>query len=463
MRKQLHLLLFVFLASVTSMQAQTYPTTEWADLADTSWFDAELDEFSITTPEALAGLAELVNDGNTFEDKTITIDEAIDLDGNLWTPIGIDIPIPFSGTVEGNDNTISNLWIDLPNQSVAGLFGQVTGGTLSNIIIDTSHIVAADTAGTLVGNISTGSSIDNCHAKNVDVSATGENTGGLVGGLLTDSNISNSSSSGDVVGVNQIGGLVGTAWDKTEITESYSEGTVTADYLAGGLVGYCTFAFGPNRINTVNNSYSRADISVTSGRAGGLYGGGDAALVITNSYATGTVSAPEFEGGFIGAFGGGDIIIANNYFDTESSGLTDGVGGFTGPTQSFDITGKTTQEMKTEAFVSLLNAESEDAPWSINPDHNDGYPAFDSYLSTSQPESIALALDIYPTIVDNQINVSSELELEAFRIYNYSGQMVSEGNLKHNKTINANGLSAGTYLLNIITTKGTVTKKFIKK
>lgn len=100
---------------------------------------------------------------------------------------------------------------------------------------------------------------------------------------------------------------------------------------------------------------------------------------------------------------------------------------------------------------------------SINPDQNDGYPAFDSYLSTSQPENIALALDIYPTVVDNQINVSSELELEAFRIYNYSGQMVSEGNLKNNKTISANGLSAGVYLLNINTTEGTVTKKFIKK
>lgn len=192
------------------MQAQTYPTTEWSDLADTSWFDADLDEFSITTPEALAGLAELVNEGNTFEGKTITIDEAIDLDGNLWTPIGDAIAIPFSGTVEGNENTISNLWIDLPSQSVAGLFGQVTGGTLSDITIDTSNIVAADTAGTLVGNISTGSSIDNCHAKNVDVSSIGENTGGLVGGLLTDSSIANSSSSGDVVGVNQIGGLAGT-------------------------------------------------------------------------------------------------------------------------------------------------------------------------------------------------------------------------------------------------------------
>ncbi|MDN6280709.1 MAG: T9SS type A sorting domain-containing protein [Psychroflexus sp.] len=233
--------------------------------------------------------------------------------------------------------------------------------------------------------------------------------------------------------------------------------------LAGGLVGYCTMAFGPNRINTINNSYSRANITATTGRAGGLFGGGDAALVIMNSYATGTVSAPEFEGGFIGAYGGGDIIISNSYFDTESSGLTEGVGGFTGPTQSYEITGKTTGEMKTEAFVSLLNAESEDAPWSINPDQNDGYPAFDSYLSTSQPENIALALDIYPTVVDNQINVSSELELEAFRIYNYSGQMVSEGNLKNNKTISANGLSAGVYLLNINTTEGTVTKKFIKK
>lgn len=463
MRKQLHLLLFVFLASVTSMQAQTYPTTEWADLADTSWFDAELDEFSITTPEALAGLAELVNDGNTFEDKTITIDEAIDLDGNLWTPIGIDIPIPFSGTVEGNDNTISNLWIDLPNQSVAGLFGQVTGGTLSNIIIDISHIVAADTAGSLVGNLSTESSVINSHATNANITCSGYNCGGLVGGLLTDSSVSNSSAIGEITGESQIGGLVGSAWDKTDITNSYSEGNITADYLAGGLVGYCTMAFAPYRTNAVNNSYSRANVTVILGRAGGLYGGADSDLLITNSYSTGTVYAPEFEGGFIGAFGGGSIDIENTYFDTESSELTEAVGGFTGPTQTYDIEGKTTAEMKSQAVVDLLNTGSNDNPWTLDANENDGYPILDQTLSTTHPKEIKLALDIYPTVVDSQINVSSELELEAFRIYNYSGQMVSEGNLKHNKTINANGLSAGTYLLNISTTEGTVTKKFIKK
>lgn len=377
----------------------------------------------------------------------------------------MDTNVPFSGTVEGNNNTISNLWIDKTGSEgdYQGLFGQITSGSLSDIKIDGANLNINDTSGTLAGDVTSNSTIDNCHVTNYNLTGNSYNCGGLVGALLSVSSVSNSSASGDINSINQIGGLVGTVFLGATISNSYSEGTVTAGYLAGGLVGYCTVnKFGANPVNVIDNSYSRANIVVINGRAGGLFGGSDGALLLKNSYSTGTVTAPEYQGAVIGAFGGGGIVIENTYFDTESSELTEAVGGFTGPTQNYDIEGKTTAEMKSQAVVDLLNSGSSDNPWTLDANENDGYPILNQTLSTTQPEEIKLALSIYPTVADSKINISTQLDLETFKVYNYSGQIVLDGKIE-NKTIQVNTLSEGVYLLNIMTEQGAVTHKFIKK
>jgi len=181
--------LMLILTLAFGVKAQVFPTTFWSDNADVSWYDANQDQFSIATAQALAGLSLLVEQGTTFDGKTLNITADIDLDAHLWTPIGTGTNFPFSGTVDGGNFTISNLWINLPNDDFVGLFGQVTGATFSNIIIDTSNILALDTAGTLVGNLSINSNMDNCHVKNISITATSYNIGGLVGGVLSNSNI----------------------------------------------------------------------------------------------------------------------------------------------------------------------------------------------------------------------------------------------------------------------------------
>lgn len=470
--KKIHLFLVLFLAFTTMVQAQDYPTTEWSDSAETGWYDENQDEFTLSSAEELAGVAQLVESGTTFEDKTITIDADIDLDGNLWTPIGVDIDIPFSGTFDGNDHTISNLWINVPEGDFQGLFGRCSGASLMDVVINTAHIFTSDTSGTLVGSFGGNSSMVNCHVTNVSITGNadaengfaGTNIGGLVGELTTDSSIANSYSSGEVTGVSQVGGLAGTAFDKTEITQSYAEGTVSGGYLIGGLVGYCTFAFTPDRNNVVDNCYSRASAEAEMGRAGGIYGGSDGNLRIRNSYATGMVSAPEFTGGVIGAWGGGeDIVIENTYFDTETSGLSDAVGGFTGPTVEYDIEGKPTADMKTQAFVDLLNAGSDESPWAIDANANDGYPVFESSLSVPKNNLDADAVVVYPTAFDNRVNLSSKMDLTAYQMYSYSGALVSEGSLEGVRTLNFGKLSAGMYILKVTTANGSVTKKLIKK
>ncbi|MBQ0769677.1 MAG: T9SS type A sorting domain-containing protein, partial [Bizionia sp.] len=287
--------------------------------------------------------------------------------------------------------------------------------------------------------------------------------GGLVGGILTNSTISKSSASGDVTGLNQVGGLVGTAWDNTIITESFSEGTVSGGYLIGGLVGYCTFAFVPNTQNSINNCYSRSIITANSGRAGGIYGGADDALVLNNSYATGTVTAPEYAGAVIGAYGNGNIIIGNTYFDVDASQMTMGVGGYLGTPGTPDINGRTTPDMKNSAIVDLLNAGSANNPWTIDATRNDGYPILESLLSVNQNTFTASETVVYPTVFTDRITVSSTAQLKSFSMYSLTGALVLEGDLSKNTTIHPQTLSAGVYILNITTDKGTITKKVIKQ
>lgn len=459
MMKKLHFFLVLLLAFVTVAEAQTYPTALWSDLADTSWYDSAQDEFTLSTAETLAGLAQLVADGNSFEGKTIIIGADIDLDGNLWFPIGVEFTIPFSATVEGNDHIISNLWINQPETEMAGLFGHTAKASFSNIHVNTSNIIGDDNTGTLVANLFDNGSISNCSAINVNV--TGQySTGGLVGGFLTNSSIANSHAVGDVVGFAQVGGLAGTGFDVSEINECYSEGTVTADFLTGGLVGSYPFGFGGT--STIDNSYSRSAVVSIAERAGGLIGGGDIALIIKNSYSTGTVSAPEFAGGLIGLWG--QIEVENLYFDTESSGMTEGIGTIQGPPVTPDITALTTAEMKSAEAVDLLNAGSTEAPWSSNSSVNDGYPVLNLVLGVENNNFNADSVKVYPTVFDSEFTVSSTLGLNAYQIYSLSGALISSGKLDgKTTTVKAANLSAGVYVLNVRSVEGMVSKRIIKK
>ena len=92
----------------------------WDGTADISWYmDESQDEYEISTAEQLAGLAQLVNGGKTFEDKTIRLTANLDLSGYEWTPIGTgsrsDNTITgysFQGTFEGDNHTISGITIN---------------------------------------------------------------------------------------------------------------------------------------------------------------------------------------------------------------------------------------------------------------------------------------------------------------------------------------------------------------
>lgn len=457
-------LLFLSLYLVNTAMAQTYPTTLWLDNTDTSWYSEEATEYDIATAEELAGLSQLVMDGNSFIDKTINLVADINLDGHLWQPIGFDTDIPFSGTVQGNNNTISNLWITGLDRHFIGLFGQTVGGKFYDIKLDTANIdVIGSDSGALVANMFTNGVMDNCHATNIDMKALGSNVGGLNGGTLTDSYIKDSSFSGRIEGVNQVGGISGNVWDSSQVINSFSEGEVHGEYIVGGIVGYGSLTFAPNRESTIENSYSRSDVYATDefGSVGGVYGWAQANVIIKNVYSTGKITGLNNVGAFIGQAGG--ISIVNSYFDVESSEMTEPFGSNQGPEQ--DVEGLTSSEMTTTAFADTLNEGTTDSPWVQDSEINDGYPHLGHTLSVGDFVVDNMEIKIYPTTVDYEFKIHSTTALTSYNIYNILGQHVASGKLSQGAehTVSASNLKPGVHIVEVQSATQKISKKIIKK
>ncbi len=192
MKRILSVLTAVF-ATATMVFAQEAPTT-WSEVANTAWYgNGSASEYAITTAEDLAGLATLVNEGNTFEGKTITLAADIDLASKTWTPIGTSSK-PFNGTFDGAEKTISNLKIDASEKTHQGLFGKI--GTpekaplIQNVTLKNVAVTGANYTGALVGQGYVGT-IQNCHVSGT-IAITGRRyVGGISGaGYATISNCS---------------------------------------------------------------------------------------------------------------------------------------------------------------------------------------------------------------------------------------------------------------------------------
>lgn len=438
------------------------PTTNWIDYSDVSWYNHTASTFTINTASQLAGLAKLVFDGNDFTGKTISINADIDVSQHLWTPIGYSFQKPFSGTILGNNKTVKNIFIHAEKGSFIGLFGQVFKGTLKDLTAENVIIRAKDTAGGFVGNLSTNSLAENCHARNVDIIVTGFNTGGFAGSILTDSHVKNSSATGSIDGDSQIGGFTGSTWDLSSITNSYAEGKVSGNYIIGGFVGFTTFAFAPSRDNTITNSYARADVEGRYERAGGFYGGPQSNVIVKNAYAVGKITSPMNSGSFTALLGNAQI--TNAHYDKSISSL-DPVGGYEYGEISHDIKGQTTTDMKSEAFVSILNANSEDKPWILVPGLNEGYPVLKPHVklatnNVSEKSNITL----YPTVSSDYINLSTDKLLQSYAIYDATGRLVGQNRISTSNTkITISNLPSGTYWIHVNTSDENKTLKFIKK
>ena len=150
MKKRLLASILSLVLIVTLLPTAALAAGEWdGTRVNTEWYNANNTEFTIDSAAKLAGLAQLVNKGNTFQGKTIKLGTDIDLNNMKWTPIGMS-SAPFKGTFDGNKHTISNLFID-GNSSDVGLFGYTTDGEIKNLTVEDALVSGYLNVGVVAG------------------------------------------------------------------------------------------------------------------------------------------------------------------------------------------------------------------------------------------------------------------------------------------------------------------------
>ncbi|MGB0837978.1 MAG: Calx-beta domain-containing protein, partial [Flavobacteriaceae bacterium] len=335
-------------------------------------------------------------------------------DSEYWSgkfpQIGNNIT-PFSGSYNGQDYIISNLFIESSGHSV-GLFHKVSSDSGTAVIknltlkdIDVKSNYQYGYFGSLAGQVGSNAEINNVHisgkvySSNSGASYIGGFFGETVGDNIT---MNDCSFNGTIDGETEIGGLIGVIRNTdVVISNSFTKGNYsgTGSYArVGGLIGYIAFE------NTkISNSYSEANITVSNDDAGGLVGFGygdgfSSKIEITNSYASGTITGEDVGGlmgnsdsdvivtncYFIGQVSGGPYLyglmktgatVNNSFYITQSASLSSGLG-----------TEKSSTELKTlSTYTSAgwdFSGESDNGNndhWEIDDNFNSGYP----YLSAN--------------------------------------------------------------------------------
>ena len=420
-------LVFAFLGTLLAgagitAKAKGIPSL-WDGTVDTSWYDPNVPqkEYAISSAPQLAGLAQLVNQGNSLEGTTIRLHSDLDLAGHNWIPMGNQLEAEegkkaavFSGTFEGNGHIISNLTIGSQSSpyegSCAGLFGSVNGH-ISNLSLENASIFFSPKAqggqayaasAILCAYLGESGSVDHCLAANSSLSAVSLPTsrllasGGLVGicyGKISSASVREGSLS-DPNGFGTLGGLCGAAGPGSVLKLCSSSGEIcgienAVASFAGGLLGA---TLGDNGKNAASVQRCCAQGTVTGGTwSGGLIGNASN-TVVENCYTTVTVKNAVYVGGFLGI--GGDAStsgkISNSYTFGQVSDCFLYGGAFTGsqkesleklsgcyylapspaplPERNAGASAKPSEFFHSEAALILLN-HSSDGPWTAGEEY----------------------------------------------------------------------------------------------
>ena len=310
-------------------------------MADTSWYNESETSFTLNTAMQLAGLAQLVNNGNDFSGKTITLSADINLNSQEWTPIGTAIRSgsaftgnTFSGTFDGNGHTISGLKITSSpgNEDFGiGLFNSAKGATIKNFTLENVEInVKGDAVAAAVGLVSDGATISG-----INTSGTIEGTdgvGGIVGRMLISGTIENCTNAAAISASGKAGGIVGAAYYTQQdyvmtISSCENSGAVTSTsgYI-GGIVG-----LNAGNISDCTNSGA---VTGSGTSIGGIVGEQQSYGKVTDNMNTAAVKNNSSD-----AFGTGGIVGWVRYNGADSDYDLKAMIEVTGNTNSGSVTG----------------------------------------------------------------------------------------------------------------------------
>ncbi len=222
----------------------------WDTTVDTSWYDENATEHILRTAEQLAGFAQLVSEGNTFEGETVTLLANINFRLQTWTPIGAGAE--FRGTFNGSGKTVKNITISAYDDTEygVGLFGVLgTGASIENLTVTNAVTNGGKAVGVIAGCV-TGDDVvfSNVHVVNASVTASSE-AGALVGTAYGDIIAYACTTTGTVSGTRSLGGLIGLVKDGTTVTVIDCETSVEftlSDNRNGGM--YVTFRDGASML-----------------------------------------------------------------------------------------------------------------------------------------------------------------------------------------------------------------------
>lgn len=401
MKKKSLLLFFVFnvIFIGNGLHCHVFAQNVWSGGVETKWYDDSKNSFEITTAEELAGLAFLVNNGNSFDEKTITLKNDLILNsiqneegwlskpnGKHWIPIGTSEK-PFKGTFDGKKHTISGMYIKT-EKKYSGLFGAVENAVIKNVGLVKFYLNGDKYNGGVAG-YSNKSGFENIYSKGKVALKGGGNIGGLIGHAV-ESDFESVSSHISIISdkkVESVGGLIGNCED-SNIKNAYSIGIISANEsdMVGGIIGY-------QKKTNISNAYTVCEISIKGGK--------------------------DNIGGFVGYLQEENNILSCYFNKDKYNGK--GIGSNKG-NGSISISEKESRELRKSAtFIGWSFTDI----WAISENKNDGYP----YLLIEESGNPPI---VYPDILhvkengndtkdgsdwDNAITLSKALEVLNKRSY----------------------------------------------
>lgn len=386
-------------------------------------------EYKVTGATGLANFAKMVNDGDDFAGKTITLAGDVDLSGTEWTPIANssrkDASAGFKGVFDGNGHTISNIsYNSSTDEYSAGLFGVINGGTVRNLTVEGGEIGSVDSAGAICGVMLGESVIENCHNKGVNVSADSA-AGGIAGRAYGSNNtIRDCTNSGAVSGPAKVAGIVGiasAAGSTTTVSDCTNEGTISGKAAGGasGIVGYIgsyTEITGCHNNAAVGESgtvyaggivgYKQsADVckissctntaAVTGNTAGGIYGAtgnNNQPVYLTGCTNSGTITGKTYAAGIAANMYAGSISECSNTGAVAAEQTAGGVAASMHTAEMSNCSGGTESVTGTHAgrLIGEVATGTTTATLAIDDSNGDDYASLPTVGATSVGTSVSI-------------------------------------------------------------------------
>lgn len=161
-------------------------------------YNATDDVYEISTGSQLAYFAASMNgtlpstltraEAVNYYEETIVLTADIDLGGNEWTPIGVDLKHAFAGSFDGQNHKVANFVISGNATSQAALFGVIRGsGSFKNVVVDNATVLCPVTSGKtnyygagFAAQLYGTHTFENITVQNSKIQGSGK-TGGLIG------------------------------------------------------------------------------------------------------------------------------------------------------------------------------------------------------------------------------------------------------------------------------------------